>query len=1008
MLTMIRAPGIIRACLFRGFPALSLSFVLTERYVRIGLLALFALPLSFAQTSLTADASEKYLGMRIAKVEFVPLKQPLKDKDLEGLIAVRAGEPLQLEQLQSSLQSLYATGEYSNVAVDVEAQDGQLVLRFLTQPVYFVENVQVEGVPGPPNAGQLQAVTKLRLGAKFTDADITSALENLRDLLRRNGFYDASIEPHVQRNLITQQADIRFDVDPGKRARFDGLVISGDAGHPDSRIIRVTGWKGLFGRLNWRPVTEARVLAGVGNVRQSYRDKDFLLAKVELTKLEYHSDTNTVTPTLEIEAGPRVEVRVEGVRLSKGKRRQLLPIYQELAVDKDLLNEGIRNLTDYYESDGYFDAVASYDQTKSPNGEQTITYTVQRGPRHRLVSLEIAGNHFFDAATLRERMDITPASKIRYRYGRYSPRLLAKDIRSIQQLYQSNGFRDVEVTSREDDEDQRKRSNLSVHIDIKEGPQWFVSKLDLNGVPKEDLGPVGDMLQSSAGQPYSEVNVAGDRDRLLEYYYNKGYPNVSFDYLAKPGGSHQIDLTYNLKPGPRQFVRGVLVSGLKTTSADLVDERISVQPGDPLSLVEIAKSQHSLNDLGIFSSVQSAVQNPDGQEPDKYVLYQTEEARRWSFNTGFGAQFGRIGSPAVTLDSPAGSTGFSPLISLGVNRINFLGLGHTIGLQARLSTVDQRALFSYLAPQFEGNQNLNLQFNLLFDRSFDIRTFNSERLEASVQLGQRFTRALSLQYRFSFRDVRIIGQPLISPDLIPQLVQPVRVGSFATTLIHDRRDSLLDPTRGVYSTLSVEAASGFFGSQTDFVRLRGTNSTYYRLSKSLVLARSTSFGANIRLGGMRDIPLAEHLFAGGASSNRAFPENQAGPRDPETGFPLGGNALLFNTTELRFPLSGDNLGGVLFHDIGNVYSDLGSLSLRFRQRNLQDFNYAVQGIGFGIRYKTPVGPLRLDLSLSPDSPRFFGYKGTYDDLINNKLNPALRVNQRITIFQFHFSLGQTF
>lgn len=986
--------------------------VLTERNVRIGLLALFALPSCFAQALTAAGAAEKYLGMRVAKVEFVPLGQPVKIKDLEAMLDVHVGDLLQIAPLQASLQRLYATGEFSDVAVDASAMDGGVGLRFLTQPVYFVERVEVDGVPSPPNAGQLQSATKLRLGAKFTNADIARALENLQDLLRRNGFYNATIQPDVERNLITQQASIRFVVEPEKRARFDGVILSGDPGRSDTRIIRATGWKGLFGRLNWRPVTEARVLAGVGNVRQSYRDKNYLLAKVELTKLEYHSDTNTVTPGMEIEQGPLVSVRVEGVRLSKGKRRQLLPIYQELTVDKDLLNEGVHNLTDYFESDGYFDAKVSYEQEKSANGEQTIVYKVDRGRRHRLVSLNIVGNHYFDLATLRERMKITPASGIRYRYGRYSPRLVARDLQAIEQLYQSNGFRDVRVTSREDDRDENKHSDLSIRIDIEEGQQWFVSKLDISGLSPEQLDPVKALIQSSAGQPYSEVSVAGDRDRLLEYLFNQGYPNANFEYLAKPAGPREIALTYNITPGARQFVRGVLVSGLKTTDAAFVDERISLEPGDPLSLVRIAESQRSLNDLGIFSSVQSAIQNPDGEEPDKYVLYQTDEARRWSFNTGFGAQFGRIGSPAVTLDSPAGATGFSPLVSLGVNRINFLGLGHTVGLQTRLSTVDQRALFSYVAPQFKGNQNLNLQFNVLFDRAFDIRTFNSERLEASIQLGQRFTRALSLQYRASFRKVQILGQPLISVDLIPQLVQPVRVGSFAATLIHDRRDNLLDPTRGVYSTLSVEAASGFFGSQTDFIRVRGTNATYYRLAKSLVLARSTSFGANIRLGGLKDIPLAEELFSGGASTNRAFPENQAGPRDLNTGFPLGGNALLFNTTELRFPLIGDNLGAVLFHDIGNVYSDLGSLSFRFRQRNLEDFDYAVQGIGFGIRYKTPIGPLRLDLSFSPNAPRFFGYKGTYDELVNNlvngQLDPSKRVTQKINLFQFHFSLGQTF
>ncbi len=102
---------------------------------------------------------------------------------------------------------------------------------------------------------------------------------------------------------------------------------------------------------------------------------------------------------------------------------------------------------------------------------------------------------------------------------------------------------------------------------------------------------------------------------------------------------------------------------------------------------------------------------------------------------------------------------------------------------------------------------------------------------------------------------------------------------------------------------------------------------------------------------------------------------------------------------------GNNLGGVLFHDIGNVYADLANMTFRFRQENIQDFNYAVNSFGFGIRYRTPIGPIRVDFSLSPDSPRFFGFSGTRDQLL---AGTGVRVDQRISVFQFHFSLGQTF
>jgi len=252
--------------------------------------------------------------------------------------------------------------------------------------------------------------------------------------------------------------------------------------------------------------------------------------------------------------------------------------------------------------------------------------------------------------------------------------------------------------------------------------------------------------------------------------------------------------------------------------------------------------------------------------------------------------------------------------------------------------------------------------------------------------------------------------------LVPLLSQPDRVTQFSMSFIQDRRDDPIDTHHVIYNTVNAGVSLPVLGTSTDFTRLLLRNSSYHRVSRTVVLARTVQFGYIQRLAGLSQIPLAERFFAGGASSQRAFPDNQAGPRDTETGFPLGGTALLFHSTELRFPLLGDNVGGVLFHDMGNVYTDIRSMSFRFRQRDIRDFDYMVHAVGFGIRYRTPVGPLRVDFSVSPNSPRFKGFQGTLEQLLAcdprlppEQLPPACRgVPQRISQFQFHFSLGQTF
>lgn len=956
-------------------------------------------------------APNDYDGKPIAAVQFDPATQPLTFDQLMAMLPLRVGEPLRASDLRDAIQRLYETGEYTDIAVDATLAPAGVNLKFITTPAFFVGYFDVKGVPEPPNEGQLLVATKLTLGGDYSASETAAAVARITDLLKRNGFYNAGVEPSTSIRASTQDVHIDFQVDSGQRARFDGLISKGTALRPLESLIKASGWKRWPGWLGWHQLTETRVQNGLENLRSWYPKHDHLLAQVKLEDLDYNSATNRVTPVLDINPGPPVLVRLRGAKLSAGKLRSLLPIYEERAIDRDLLEEGSHDLAAYFQTQGYFDVKADYLTATPPNGEELIDYHVDLGERHKIVKVEIHGNKYFDGNTLRERMSVIPATLMRYRYGRYSRTALDHDLDAIRNLYRANGFRDVQVTSRVVDNYNGVPAHIAIFIDITEGPQWFVSKLVIEGVSQEFLAALMLRLHSTQGQPYSDLAIATDRDNVLDFYFNRGYPGAKFEFASVPATEpDHVNITFIVTPGNRVYVRNVVVDGLQRTRPDLVMDRISVRAGDPLSQSEISESQRRLYDLGIFSRVDAAIQNPDGDEPSKYVLFSMEEAGRYSMNVGVGAEIGRIGGGTTSLDSPAGVTGFSPRFLFGISRLNFLGLGHTLSLQTLISTLEQRALLTYVSPQFLGNPNLSLQFSGLFDISHDIRTFSARREEGSVQLAQKLSRADTVQYRFTYRKVNIIGTPLISPELIPLLSQPVRVGFVSTSFIQDKRDDPIDSHHGTYTSIDLALASSVFGSQTGFGRVVVRNSSYYQLTKDLVLARTTQFGLIERYAGLPEIPLAERFFGGGAFSNRAFPDFQAGPRDLTTGFPIGGNALLTNTIELRFPLFGDNLGGVIFNDLGNVYSAANRISLRFRQENLQDFDYAVQGFGFGLRYRTPLGPVRLDFSLSPDSPRFFGCQGSINQLYECGVpgSSVPRTVQRINMFQFHFTLGQAF
>lgn len=971
-------------------------------------------PPAQAQDSLKASAAA-YEGRVVGRIDFDPPDQPLPRAQLDKLLPMHAGAPLKLADVHTAIQNLYNTGRYANISISAFDEGGHpdngpvLVLNISTELSYFVGRITLKGVQEPPNRGQLTTASKLELGTPFANNDMEQAVQNMVERMRANGFHDAKVDYNLERDPSTEEVAITFDLHAGARARFDGVTLSGKFVKTPESIIHATHWRRGFLFVTfpgWRFATENRVLTGIASVRQSFQKGDHLEAQVTLEKLDYNADTNRITPSIAIDNGPIVEVKTSGAKVSLGKLKQLIPVFQERTVDRTLLVEGQRNLVEYFQSQGYFDAVVDFtDERPSPDAYE-LSYRIARNQRYKLANIAIVGNKYFNIATLRERMFITPASFPRFRYGRYSQRLLERDKETLKDLYRANGFRDAEVASTVDPNYHGKNGELGVVLEVKEGPQWFVGKLDFEGVPENDLTYLLARLQSDTDEPFSAANIGVDRDTILSYYYNNGYPDATFDWNQTPGdGENRVNLKYIVHPGKRVYVRSVLLRGLEITRPSLVDKRIgNLNPGDPLSQQSIAASQQKLYDLGIFSKVQTAIQNPGGDEEQKYVLFQVDEASRYSFTIGFGAQIARIGGGVTSFDDPAGSTGFAPRVSFGISRLNLLGLGQTLSLNTLVSTIEQRVILTYLIPRFMGHEKLSVTLSGLFDNAMDIRTFHQQRAEGSVQLAQRVSRQYTLQYRFALRHVTI-SDLVISSELIPLLSQPVRVGIYSMTFIQDRRDDPVNSHRGIYNTVDVGIAARAFASQTDFTRLLFRNTTYHPIGKDIVIARSLQFGYIQRLGGLTDIPLAERWFSGGSTSDRAFPDNQAGPRDTTTGFPLGGNALLFHSTEIRFPLLGDNVGGVLFHDMGNVYDNIQDISFRFRQRNNQDFDYAVQAVGFGIRYRTPIGPIRADFSFSPNAPRFYGFKGTYQQLIENQ---GVLTNQKINLFQFHFSLGQTY
>jgi len=1004
-------------------------------------------------------------------------------------LPVETGKALDRGKIAESLRALYRLGDYADLRAVVTPEGDGVRLDFVVRENLFFNNVRIEGLTAPPSDASAAAAMQLALGQTYRQAAVTEALERLRDTLHDEGLYQAEVSAETLPHPVTHQMDVVVHVKPGPRARVGVIQLKNGTGYRDAEILSRLKMKA------GSEITSVRLQKGTDRIRKFLVKKGHLSARAGVHRGNYDAAKNAIPLDLDVTEGPRVQMTVTGAKFSAGELKKLIPIYQEGAVDADLLEEGKRNLRERLERQGYFDAEVNYatdmHAMKSEGGtargtEEIITYTVERGERHKLVGIEITGNKYFDTELLRSRLQIFGGAF--GSAGRFSRRLVASDAESMRNIYQANGFLDAKVEQQTEDNYKGKEGDLFIRFVVQEGKQTLVASLSLEGIhafkEEELLGDIG----STRGQPYSDFNVTTDRDNILARYFNEGFPEASFtatadrvsaeaaaqkeDASGKAVSSQEngkkeqrenskpaieqadaVRLVYHIHEGPQTRVRQILIGGYQHTRPGVIHREVRIKVKEPLREREVVESQRSLYNLGVFNRVTIEPQNPTGTNPEKDIAVLVEEAKRYTLAYGGGFEVQRLASTT----NPTGSQiEAAPRGILELSKLNLTGRGDALSFKLRGSTLQGRALLGYSAPNTFANSHFSFQATAFVEKTRDINTFTAERYEGSLQLTEQVTTRTTLLYHYAFRQVRVFNLNILSQE-VPLFNQPTLVSQFGVTWLRDSRDNPVDASKGSFNSADFSDADTNIGSSASFLRFSFQNSTYHPIKRRFSFARSVRFGILVPY---RDtvsltfpaptcpagsttcklptvIPLPERFFAGGGTSLRGFALNQAGPRDAVTGFPVGGQAMLVLNQEFRFPMRlpfiGTALGGAIFYDGGNVYSRLSRISFRstlpaptFKpvpvdptnptgpmipacQTNcFNELNYFAHTAGLGFRYKTPVGPIRIDLGYQLNRPSFVIPIPCPSSVKTCQVGSLGQQGTRLPGFQIFFNLGSTF
>lgn len=942
-----------------------------------------ALPLTLCAQQAQPPTYAGFNGQNVSSVD-IAARPGINLEKMRQLIKQKANAPFSEQAVGESVAALQGTKLFTEVQMAVEPVQSGLHVTFILQPADYVGIIQFPGLgPKFPYTALMQAAD-IPEQSPYIPGLENKAQTGIIKYLQSQGYFNAEVTAEIQRDEPHHIVNVVLHCVTGNQAKIDQIEFTGISQKQTENVrYSLRGWWARLKRVSLKPgqkYSRARVMKSVPFIADHLRARGQLEPSIRLGDPKYDPATNRVDVIFNVTPGPRITVIVNGAKVSGKTLQRLVPVYQESSVDQELVEEGRRNLSAYFQTKGYFDATAD-SQINHQAREVSVVYNVKLGSKHRLKRVNFQGNHHFSNKQLSA--EVTVKKRLFFfTRGKYSRQLLNNSVNALTQMYKNAGFQNVSIQGKVED----LHSTLAVTFLISEGPQDRVASLKLIGNKTQSLAVLNHKyaLQLLPGKPFSPNLLDTDRSQLLAAYLDLGYLNANVLSAATPtrDDPHKLNVTFTITEGPRAYISKVVLLGDKHTKPQYIEHTTTqlVRKGQPQSEGNFLQMESNLYDLGIFDWADVAPLRPIVDQTQEEVLVKVHESPLYSFDIGGGLEIiprdGNLpvntvavpGLPTLSLGNhfTVSQTSYvGPRFDFDIVRHNLRGRAETATFGAVLSRLDQRLFFTYADPHFGGSTWSSL-LSVSAERTTENPIYTAELGQASFQVNKTLNRKRTTHLigRYTFQRTDLYN--ILIPGLVLPQDQHVRLSSFDGEFVHDTRDKPLDAHHGVYQTADFSVTSTALGASADFFRFFGQTAFYLPVKPWLVWANNFRLGLAIPFSSSF-VPLSESFFSGGADSLRGFPIDGAGPQRPLPvcsnpsvpstctliSVPVGGNMLFIVNSEARFPLPiYQNLGGVFFYDGGNVYSNINLSQLA------GNFTHT---LGVGLRYNTPVGPIRLDL-----------------------------------------------
>jgi outer membrane protein insertion porin family len=639
------------------------------------------------------------------------------------------------------------------------------------------------------------------------------------------------------------------------------------------------------------------------------------------------------------------EIRIEGN--NKIKKDEIKKEMQSVLgdfLDQKRVRDDVDAVRRLYEKKGFSRATIDSSLDVDPDSNQAVLRVIiDEGAKVRIKDVKVTGNASVKTG------DIHKAMKTKkmewwgwFRSGFLKEEELTEDIERIKALYDEHGFSDVEVAT--ESQPIGETGDIILNVIITEGKQYLVGNITLKGnsvIPTEELLKAVQMTQ---GKPFSRRKLRLDVAAIQDLYFEKGYlsSQIRSESLYNDA-SDAVDINYSITENELTYVEKVIVQGNTKTKDIVIRRELRAYPGESFSGAKLKRSKERLYNLGFFEEVQFDVE-PGSQSNTKNLVVTVKEQKTGEFSFGGGYS---------SVDNVIGFAQIRQKNFDWQNWPDFTGAGQDFAVRVEAGSVRQNVELSFTEPWVFGHPwsfGFDVYHRQIDDDSSSGYFYQQRKTGFDLRLGKEFTEYDKglLVYRLEEVEISDIDEDA-SADFRAEEGENM-TSSLALTLTHDQRDNVFNPTKGFVISSTGEYAGGFLGADRDFWKLSGLASTYHKNFEVCVLELKGRVGIADAHGDAEKVPIYERYFLGGANSVRGYRERRIGPRDPGNQDPIGGEAYWVGNIEETFPIVPDLIKGAVFFDIGAV------------DAKIEDFGDSdvFSGVGFGVRIKTPIGPVKVD------------------------------------------------